>query len=378
MLTRRRPLARGDEVACPDELRGALMELRAITIDGERVAYRLAGEGPVLLLVHGMAGSSLTWRHVLPKLAERFTVLAPDLLGQGESDKPRGEYSLGAHANTLRDLTDALGVERATLVGQSLGGGVAMQLAYQFPERCERLVLVDSGGLGREVTFYLRMLTLPGFEAVFPLFCTPRLRDAGSRVAAWLGRTGVRSTPARQEIWRSYGSLADPASRRAFFRSLRDVIDFQGQAVSALSKLHRAAQLPTLIVWGARDPFIPVSHALAAHQAIPGSRLEIFEGVGHYPHCEAPERFVEVLVDFVESTPPARLAGRGPERRTPGSAAATREPSSDPPASDRRGPSPSATSSHRGRGATFGSPPPPAFRAEEGPLASRRRAGGPG
>lgn len=282
------------------------MELHAIKIDGDRVAYRVAGHGPVLLLVHGMAGSSLTWSHVMPALAERFTVLAPDLLGQGESDKPRGEYSLGAHANTLRDLLDALGYERVTVIGQSLGGGVAMQFAYQFPERCERLVLVDSGGLGREVTFYLRMLTIPGFESVFPLFCTPRLRDAGSRVAGWLGRAGVRSTPARQEVWRSYASLADAASRRAFFRSLRDVIDFSGQAVSALSRLSRAAQLPTLIVWGARDPFIPVSHALVAHRAIPGSRLEIFDGVGHYPHCEAPERFVEVVVDFIDSTEPAR------------------------------------------------------------------------
>jgi pimeloyl-ACP methyl ester carboxylesterase len=264
----------------------------------------------VLLLVHGMAGSSETWMHVMPALAERFTVLAPDLLGQGQSDKPRGDYSLGAHANTLRNLLDALGHERATIIGQSLGGGIAMQFAYQFPQRCERLVLVDSGGLGREVTFYLRMLTVPGFELVFPLFCTPLVRDTGDLIAGWLGRAGVRSTPAGREIWRSYTSLADAASRRAFFRNLRDVIDFSGQAVSALSRLHRTAQLPTLIVWGAQDPFIPVSHGVAAHEAIPGSRLEIFDGVGHYPHCEAPERFVAVLVDFIASTKPARMSVR--------------------------------------------------------------------
>lgn len=292
-----------------DAARWAPMKPRAIRVGGDRIFYRSAGEGPVLLLVHGMAGSSETWRHVMPALAEPFTVLAPDLLGQGQSDKPRGDYSLGAHANTLRDLLDALGHVRATLVGQSLGGGVAMQFAYQFPERCERLVLVDSGGLGREVTFYLRMLTVPGFEAVFPLFCAPWLRGAGDRVATWLGRAGVRSTPVSQEIWRSYASLADAESRRAFFRSLRDVIDFSGQAVSALGRLYRVAQLPTLIVWGARDPFIPVSHALAAHAAIPGSRLEIFDGVGHYPHCEAPDRFVKVLVDFIASTEPARMPG---------------------------------------------------------------------
>jgi len=155
-----------------------------VTIDADRIAYRVAGKGPLLLLVHGMAGSSVTWRRVMPALSERFTVLAPDLLGQGQSDKPRGDYSIGAHANTLRDLMDALAFERATVIGQSLGGGVAMQLAYQFPERCERLVLVDSGGLGREVTLYLRMLTLPGFEEIFPLFCSPWLRDAGKRAAA--------------------------------------------------------------------------------------------------------------------------------------------------------------------------------------------------
>ena len=298
-----------------DESLWARLKPRAITVNGDRVVYRTAGKGPVLLLVHGMAGSSETWRHVMPALAKRFTVLAPDLLGQGQSDKPRGDYSLGAHANLLRDLLDALGHKRATVIGQSLGGGVAMQLAYQFPQRCERLVLVDSGGLGREVTFYLRMLTVPGFESVLPLFCTSRLRDAGNLVATWLGRAGARSAPASQEIWRSYASLADAENRRAFFRSLREVIDFSGQAVSALGRLYRAAQLPTLIVWGAQDPFIPVSHAVAAHKAIPGSRLEIFAGVGHYPHCEAPERFVEVLVDFIASTKPARLLLRPTRRR---------------------------------------------------------------
>jgi pimeloyl-ACP methyl ester carboxylesterase len=297
-----------------DESRWSSIHPQAIPIDGDRVVYRSAGEGPVLLLVHGLAGSAETWKHVLPALARLFTVLAPDLLGQGESDKPRGNYSIGAHANMRRGLLDALGHERATIIGQSLGGGVAMQFAYQFPERCERLVLVNSGGLGREVTFYLRMLTVPGFESVFPLFCTPRLRDAGGRFAAWLTRAGVRPTPARQEVWRSYASLADANSRRAFFRSLREVVDLSGQVVSALGRLSRAGQLPTLIVWGARDPFIPVSHAFVAHEAIPGSRLEIFGGVGHYPHCEAPERFVAVLLDFIRSTEPARLPPSGQRR----------------------------------------------------------------
>lgn len=287
---------------------------RHVTLNGERIAYRIAGSGPLLLLVHGMAGSSETWRRVMPALAGRFTVLAPDLLGQGQSEKPRGDYSLGAQASMLRDLLDELGYERATIVGPSLGGGIAMQFAYQFPERCERLVLVNSGGLGREVTFYRRLLSLPAFDYVFPLFCSRPLREAGNRIGRWLADAGVDSGAASREIWRSYASLADADSRRAFFRSLREVVDSGGQAVSALGRLYRAANLPTLIVWGKDDPFIPVSHGIAAHEMIPGSRLEIFEGVGHYPHCEAPERFVEVLVDFIDTTVPARLAAQA----TPG------------------------------------------------------------
>jgi pimeloyl-ACP methyl ester carboxylesterase len=286
------------------------MRLQRVTINGHDVAYHTAGDGPVVLLVHGMAGCSATWNHVMPELTKRFTVVAPDLLGHGESAKPRGEYSLGAHAGMLRDLLNALGHDRATFVGQSLGGGIVMQLAYQFPERCERLVLVSSGGLGREVNFLLRALTATGAEQVLSLACTPALRAAGNRVAAWFHRVGVRAAPAGQEMWRSYASLADADARWAFFRTLRAVIDLGGQTVSAADRLYLAAQIPTLIVWGTHDPFIPVRHAIAAHQAIPGSRLEIFEGVGHYPHCEAPPRFVDVLVDFMTSTAPAQVSER--------------------------------------------------------------------
>jgi pimeloyl-ACP methyl ester carboxylesterase len=284
------------------------MNLRHLSINGHQIAFRTAGRGDVVLLIHGMAGSSVTWKQVMPALAERFTVLAPDLLGHGQSAKPRSDYSLGAHANILRDLLNALGHERATFVGQSLGGGIAMQLAYQFPERCERLVLVNSGGLGSEVNFILRALTAPGAERAYALVCNRGLRTAGHWLAGWLERAGVRPGPAGQEMWRSYDSLADADTRLAFFRTLRTVIDPSGQTVSAMNRLSLAARVPTLIVWGDRDPFIPVSHAFAAHEVIPGSRLEIFEGIGHYPHCEAPARFVAVLTDFIASTVPARLS----------------------------------------------------------------------
>jgi pimeloyl-ACP methyl ester carboxylesterase len=286
------------------------MELQFVSIHGHRLGLRLAGQGPVLLLIHGMASSSAAWTPVIPALAERFTVLAPDLLGHGTSAKPAADYSLGAHASLLRDLCVLLGHERATVVGHSFGGGVALQFAYQFPERCERLVLVGSGGLGREVTPLLRALALPGSEHVLPLFCAGPLRDAGTAVANGLWRVGVRASAAAQEIWRGYASLADADARIAFFRTLRSVVDIDGQNVSADDRLHLAADLPTLIVWGARDPIIPVAHAHRAHAAILGSQVAIFEGVGHFPHCEAPERFAATLLDFLRSTEPVHLSAQ--------------------------------------------------------------------
>jgi len=283
------------------------MDLREIAIHEQRMTYRTAGTGPVVLLIHGMAGSATTWRYVMPGLAERFTVVAPDLLGNGRSDKPRGDYSLGAMASTLRDLLVALGHERATVVGQSLGGGIAMQFAYQYPERTERLVLVGSGGLGREVNPLLRLLSLPGSNAMLQLACAAPVRRAITSVARAVERVGFRPAPVVAELWRSYASLGDDATRGAFLRTLRAVVDPRGQAVSAANRLHLAAAVPTLIVWGDDDPIIPVDHAYSAHASIPGSRLEIFEGVGHYPHCEAPELFVAVLSDFIETTLPARI-----------------------------------------------------------------------
>ena len=288
----------------------ALIEKRDVRLHGHRVVYRIGGDvgsdRPVLLLVHGMAGSSATWRAVLPGLTRHCTVIAPDLPGHGQSDKPPTDYSLGAHANMLRDLMIALGVERASVVGQSLGGGVAMQLAYQHPQRCERLVLVSSGGLGSEVSWMLRALALPGAELLMPVLFPSFLREAGNTVSRGLARLGWRAPHLEQE-WRAYVSLTQPDNRLSFLRTLRAVVDAGGQTVSAHDKLYLASQLPTLIVWGGRDRIIPVSHASAAHEAIPGSRLVIFDGSGHFPHTEEPERFVETLTEFVAGTEPLEL-----------------------------------------------------------------------
>ena len=277
-------------------------DVKQVTLHGHRVTYRDDGDGDeTLLLIHGMAGSSRTWQAVTPALAQRYRVVAPDLLGHGESAKPMGDYSLGAHASGLRDLMALLDIERATIVGQSLGGGIALQLAYQHPDLCDRLVLVSSGGLGREVSPILRLLSLPGSEVVLPMVASSFVRDRGRSVNRWLRDQGIR-TSWMAEMWRAYASLADAENRQAFVRTLRSVVDLGGQTVSANDRLYLAAAVPTLIIWGDHDDIIPVSHAHDAHAEIPGSRLEILEGVRHFPQSEDPERFVEVLVDFMNTT----------------------------------------------------------------------------
>ena len=284
---------------------------RVVSLHGHRVTYRIGGRSadadrPVLLLVHGIADSSTTWMDVLPGLARRFTVIAPDMLGHGQSDKPRHDYSLGAYANVLRDLMVALEIERATLVGHSLGGGIAMQFAYQQPLRCERLVLVSSGGLGREVSWILRALAAPGVEYLMPLIFPAAMRQAGDVVSSGLLRLGLRPGVLANE-WRAYAALTEPANRGPFVRTLRSVIDVGGQAISAHDRLYLSSHLPTLIVWGDRDRIIPVDHAIAAHESWKGSRLAIFHRAGHFPHVEDPGRFVETVTDFVQTTEPMHL-----------------------------------------------------------------------
>ncbi|MGH2829384.1 MAG: alpha/beta fold hydrolase, partial [Actinomycetota bacterium] len=271
------------------------------------VAYRMAGSGPAVVLIHGIAGTSATWDAVMPRLAPHAMVVAVDLPGHGGSTNPGGDYSLGAHAACLRDVMIALDIPRATLVGHSLGGGIAMQSAYQFPERCERLVLVSSGGLGREVAASLRALALPGAELVLSIGCTERVVGAGRAVARWLRRVGLRPSNSMGEFGRGYASLTTPAARTAMVQTLRAVVDPGGQRVSATDRLPLAAEIPTLIVWGERDGIIPVAHGRAAHEAIPGSRLEILPA-GHFPHTEQPESLVRILVEFLNQTQPASLS----------------------------------------------------------------------
>jgi pimeloyl-ACP methyl ester carboxylesterase len=275
------------------------------TVHGYRRAFLHAGRGPALLLIHGICDSSRTWRELIPALSREHTVIAPDLLGHGASDKPRADYSVAAYANAMRDLLSVLEVDRVTVVGHSFGGGVAMQFAYQFPERCERLVLVSPGGIGREVHPILRVVSGPLGEVLLPMLRLPAARvgvRAALKVAERLETDIGCDAP---DFARVFDALPNGKARRAFVRTLRAVVDSRGQVVTMLDRCYLAAGIPTMLVWGARDAVIPYSHARLAHQAMPGSRLETMPRAGHFPHHADPERFLAVLREFLATTSPA-------------------------------------------------------------------------
>jgi pimeloyl-ACP methyl ester carboxylesterase len=299
-------------------------------IHGRRVMYRVAGDGPPVVLIHGMVNSSRHWEAVARGLAGTYRVIAPDLIGHGDSAAPRGDYSLGAHAAGIRDLLATIGVDRATFVGHSLGGGVAMQFFYQFPQRVERLGLVSSGGLGHEVSPLLRGAALPGAAAVLRAAAHPAVLDALERAGHGLRSRGAGRGVYLQAIARALRPLQDQGGREAFLQTLRSVIDVRGQRVSAVDRLYLLGRTPTLIVWGGRDNTIPMRHGRQAHRAIPESRFEVLPRAAHFPHLEDPEGLAAILGDWIETTEPAHIddgdwgdviASRSPPRRAARAAA---------------------------------------------------------
>jgi pimeloyl-ACP methyl ester carboxylesterase len=211
---------------------------------------------------------------------------------------------MGAFASGVRDLTVALDIGPATVIGHSLGAGVAMQYSYQFPERSQRLALVASGGLGREVHSFLRAATLPGTELVLPLLASRRALAAGRKVGRAMDVLGVRLGTDALEMARGHASLGDAEARAAFVHALRASLDPSGQRVLATDRLYLATQLPLLIVWGRRDRIIPIAHGRRAHELVPGSRFEVFERAGHFLHLDEPERFVALIEEWISTTEP--------------------------------------------------------------------------
>jgi pimeloyl-ACP methyl ester carboxylesterase len=278
-----------------------------VDLHGHEVIYRIAGSGPPVVLIHGMVNSSRHWEEVALRLAGDYTVVAPDLIGHGDSATPRGDYSLGAHAASIRDLLAVIGIDRATIVGHSLGGGVAMQFFYQFPQRTERLVLVSSGGLGHEVSPLLRSAALPGAKPLLALAAHRRVLTALAAAGRRLRARGVDKGIYLQAIARALSPLEGRGGREAFLQTLRSVIDIRGQRVSARDRLYLLESMPTMIVWGGRDQTIPLAHGRAAHEAIPGSRFETLPRAAHFPHLEDPAGLAAVLRDFLETTEPCQI-----------------------------------------------------------------------
>jgi pimeloyl-ACP methyl ester carboxylesterase len=272
-------------------------------LTGGAISYTKAGTGPAVLLIHGLGGTRRTWRHLIPGLACTHTVIAPDLPGHGLSDPPAGDYSLGAHACAMRDLLLTLGYPRASIVGHSLGGGVALQSAYQFPERTERLVLISSGGLGAEVTPILRAATLPGADTVvaglsaIPAALTQRLFGV---LPALIGHSDARVLA---DVLRG---LTDDHQRRAFLRTARTVIDWRGQTVSAGRQLGLLSEVPLLVAWGANYKTIPPQHHHALAERVPHAVTVEIADAGHYPHETAPTQLLSALQTFLAATKPFR------------------------------------------------------------------------
>ena len=273
-----------------------------ITLHGHAFSFVDKGSGPAVLFIHGILGSQRQWGRLVDRIDDNSRVIVPDLFGHGESDKPAGDYSLGSHAGTLRDLLDHLGVDRVTVVGHSLGGGIAMQFFYLFPERVDRLVLVSSGGLGREVSPLLRSATLPGAEQVLSLVASGWVMTRAAAAGRAATKVGWKPRADASAIWFGFNSLGDRSSRQAFLKTTRAVIDIGGQSISAHDYLTDTNPPPTLLVWGSKDRMIPAFHAIKAQASIPNCRVELFDGAGHFPHLQDPDRFAEVLRDFIATT----------------------------------------------------------------------------
>jgi pimeloyl-ACP methyl ester carboxylesterase len=280
-------------------------DVQYLTIHGYKRAFVKTGTGPALLLLHGLGCDHTTWQPVLAALARRYTVIAPDLLGHGLSDKPRADYSLGGYANGMRDLLTVLGIDKVTVVGHSFGGGVAMQFGYQFPERTERMVLVAPGGLGPEVTPAIRAITLPGFHQLMGLVTLPGVRQLTTTGLRTMAATGLPHARDLDEVAEIVDSFKDPRARAAIRHVVRAVVDWKGQIVTMVDRAYLTQAMPMCVVWGTDDSVIPVRHAGIAAEFAPGATVEVIANAGHFPHKDHPQRFVRILDDFVRSHPAA-------------------------------------------------------------------------
>ena len=270
------------------------------TVCDHRMSYVTGGSGPPMVLLHGLGANCFTWRFTLPTLTQHNTIYAPDMFGCGESDKAGMDYSLDAMADYVNGFMEAVGLHSAIFVGHSLGGGITMQYCHRHPGHAERIVLVSSGGMGRDLHWLLRISTLPGANSVIGAMADPRTRlpqisrTMEQRRMQQLAQEFDPNTPTMLDRFQSY------ETRQAFLGMLRGVGGLQGQRVSALDHLTELT-VPVLLIWGARDGTIPVSHGKQAASIIPLAHLEVLPNCYHRPQIEAPQKFCELVLNFLQS-----------------------------------------------------------------------------
>ncbi len=271
------------------------------TLHGHNVAYVDApGDGTPVVLVHGVGSHADTWVDIPARVADRGRrAIAVDLIGHGQSALGNGDFSLGANASTIRDLLDQLGIERVHLAGHSLGGGVSMQFAYQYPHRVASLTLVSSGGLGRDVAFALRAAAVPGAGIVLGSTLRPGTVRTVARIGDRLHKWGWRSAQLSPRVIDKLNQLGDRQQSHAFLSTLRSVVGHDGQRVSALDKLKAVDPERVMIIWGGRDSIMPQQHGRDAHELLPGSRFVVIDDAGHHAHSHDPARFAELLIEHL-------------------------------------------------------------------------------
>lgn len=265
------------------------------SVDQIRLHYQEKGAGPALVLIHGYGASTQDWSAVFEPLAERFRVLAVDLKGFGFSDKPAGDYTIPAQAALVMKWLEQLGVQRAALCGNSMGGAVALFCALNEPSRVERLILVDSVASNQaalESGLVPPLLLKPVIGPILGALAltTPELVQAGLQRSIY---DKSLATPERLESY--YRPLRTRHGQRAALAVAR-----QWDLSTLERNLHRV-QLPTLIIWGANDELIPLSHGRWIHQQISGSQLVVFPQCGHVPQIEKPREFVQAVTQFMLS-----------------------------------------------------------------------------
>ena len=275
-----------------------IFEERNIDAGGISVRYLTAGEGPPLVLLHALGESALDWRWVLPALARSHQIYAVDLPGFGYSGKPTADYSPAFFARFVGTYLDALRIEQVVIIGNSLGGLIALHLALSEPARVSALGLVASAGLGREVTYALRLPTLPGYgEAAVAWAKTP----FGAAQRAWLRVPLLFAHPERvpAEWIAEHHRLAQlPGFMQAVEAALRAQINLGGQREVLVDRL-ADLDVPTLVIWGERDRVFPPSQGRTAASHLRQGFLKLIPDCGHLPHVEHPDCFAAILDHFL-------------------------------------------------------------------------------